>query len=774
MPTDPLASFLSALQQSGILTRPQLEEVKNLLRTGIKDVKVLARDLVRRGWLTPYQVNQLARGRGKELQLGPYLLLALLGEGGMGQVFKARHRIMDRLVALKIIRAEHLAHPDVVKRFHREVKAAAQLIHPNVVIAHDAGQSGTTHFFVMELLEGTDLAHLVAEQGPLPPGPACNYVRQAALGLQCAHEHGMVHRDIKPQNLFLVKDTQTVKVLDMGLARLRAASEESSAPMTREGAIMGTPDYLAPEQAVDASKVDIRSDIYSLGCTLYHLLAGEPPFAGGSLIQKIYRHQQNEPPAIESVRSDLPAGLAPIVHKMVAKRPEDRFQTPAEAAAALAVFAEATVPDPEPVSVNARWVPDPVATDAIAEVEPAPAQVKKIDPAVAAMPTLVPPQTVAPPPDSLTAPGIHAKSGPRDGPKRRLLILAGASAALLLAVTIFFVVRSFSGPDKKSLPTQPIASDYNPPEDITGQIRSIDKDKLELKDNASCLALSHDGRRVLVGAGKQIAAWDLEMGKKIHHLVGHQSAVTCVAFSPDGKQALSGSEDQTLRLWDLATGKESRLLEGHQGTVYSVAFSSNGEQALSGSIDKTVRLWNLATGQYTHVLQKNEKSIYAVAFRPGTNYVLSGGSDDKIRSWDLINRKALDPELEGHTMQVDSIAISADGSRALSGSGDKTVRLWDLKNSKELGCFDKHEGYVKCVAISPDGSRGLSGGDDKRVFLLVFPTNPVDGAKIEPIQDLYRLTLSKTSVVGVAFFPGGRHAISLDEDGTLRVWGLPR
>ncbi|HEX5273224.1 MAG TPA: serine/threonine-protein kinase, partial [Gemmataceae bacterium] len=280
----------------------------------------------------------LRAGRGNELVLGQYVILSLLGQGGMGKVLKARHRLMDRVVALKVIRPNLLAEPRAVSRFHREIKAVSRLSHPNIVAAFDANQVGNTHFLVMEYVEGTDLQRLVKEHGPLPTGLACDCVRQAALGLQHAHEEGLVHRDIKPANLLLHRPPApgspvVVKVLDMGLARLHA---EEGDGLTHTGAVMGTPDYIAPEQATDAHLVDIRADLYSLGCTLYYLLTGEPPFPGGTAMEKLFKHRYVAPRPVEVRRPELPPAVAAVVAKLMAKRPEARYQTPGELAEALA------------------------------------------------------------------------------------------------------------------------------------------------------------------------------------------------------------------------------------------------------------------------------------------------------------------------------------------------------------------------------------------------------------------------------------------------------
>ncbi|HEV3261470.1 MAG TPA: serine/threonine-protein kinase [Gemmataceae bacterium] len=312
------------------------------------------------GWTSPELPAELAVHTR-------YRVVGLLGRGGMGTVFKAEHRLMERLVALKVIRKDWTDRPAAVERFRLEVKAAARLAHPNIVAAHDAEQAGDVHFLVMEYVEGSSLDRLVEERGPLPVTEACDYARQAALGLQHAFQRGMVHRDIKPQNLLRTPDGQ-VKVLDFGLARFASESGRAGA-LTHQGAVVGTPDYIAPEQARDARRADIRADIYSLGCTLYHLLAGHPPFPDGTVLQKLMAQQEREPAPLSELRNDVPPELNRVLARMIAKDPARRYQTPAEAAADLVPFLEAapaqvakadqlwSIPDDEPVPATAAPPP---------------------------------------------------------------------------------------------------------------------------------------------------------------------------------------------------------------------------------------------------------------------------------------------------------------------------------------------------------------------------------------------------------------------------------
>jgi serine/threonine protein kinase len=264
-----------------------------------------------------------------------YRVERLLGQGGMGAVYLARHTKMDRPVALKVMRPGLVSDPEAVRRFRQEVTAAARLgTHPHIVAVHDADQAGDLHFFVMEHVEGQSLADYLRAKGPLPWPEACDYARQAALGLQHAAEHGMVHRDVKPHNLMRTPEGR-IKILDFGLARCGRGDESALTHLTQQGVLMGTADYMAPEQAADARSADVRADLYSLGCMLYHLLTGQVPFPGGTAVDKIVKHAVQTPPPIGGLRPDLPVGVVQIIDKLMAKLPAQRYQSPAEVVEAL-------------------------------------------------------------------------------------------------------------------------------------------------------------------------------------------------------------------------------------------------------------------------------------------------------------------------------------------------------------------------------------------------------------------------------------------------------
>ena len=271
-------------------------------------------------------------------RVGPYKIVSQLGQGGMGSVYKALHPFLKRMVALKVLAAERVLDREAVVRFGREMEAIGKLHHSNIVQAIDAGESDGQRFLVMEYVEGCDLASLVREQGPLPVADACEAIRQAALGLQHAHEHGLVHRDIKPSNLMLTPQGQ-VKVLDLGLALLHGEISEKG--LTTAGQIMGTFDYMAPEQAFDPHGVDGRADVYSLGCTLFFLLTGQSPYTGSEYrqpLKKMLAHASQPVPSLQRLRPDAPQELESLLQRLLAKKPTDRFATPQDVATALTPF----------------------------------------------------------------------------------------------------------------------------------------------------------------------------------------------------------------------------------------------------------------------------------------------------------------------------------------------------------------------------------------------------------------------------------------------------
>ena len=386
-----------------------------------------------------------------------YINIRELGRGGMGIVYLAQHRLLKRSEVLKILSKKHIARKGAVERFVQEMQAAASLSHPNVVKAYNASMLGEMIVFSMEYAPGNDLAKVVKTRGPLGVAHASFYAAQVALGLQHASDRGMVHRDIKPANLILTRDgkKQLVKILDFGLAKITSEETEDTS-LTREGQIMGTPDYMSPEQSVDASRADIRADLYSLGCTLYFLLAGRPPFKGKSLTDLLLKHQSEVAKPLNLERPEVPAELAAIVAKLMSKKPADRYQTPAEVAQALKPFfgavpvtAPSTRSGPPPLPAPAKQGPSAASTSATdissaTAIEPPP------------LPEFTPPapglefdQTMADPEETTKRAG---------GKKLALLATVGALALLLFGLTGAWMAGAF----KSSAPTIPYVAPPTP------------------------------------------------------------------------------------------------------------------------------------------------------------------------------------------------------------------------------------------------------------------------------------------------------------------------
>lgn len=333
-------SFLQVVRQSGLIDKDQLQKLLQSYADRGVDVKrsqAIADALVGDEVLTRWQAEKLLSGKHKGFFLGKYKLLDLLGKGGMSSVYLAEHVLMKRRCAIKVLPAKRVHDSSYLARFHREAQAVASVDHPNIVRAYDVdcAQDRDTqiHFLVMEYVNGPSLQEVIIRNGPADYADAVDYIRQAAEGLEHAHRAGLVHRDIKPGNL-LLDPNGTIKILDMGLARFFDDRDENPLTVAHDEKVLGTADYLAPEQALDSHSVDTRADIYSLGCTLYFFLTGHPPFTEGTLTQRLMWHQTKPFPPLTESRLDCPKSLITLLNKMVEKKPEDRFPSAAAVAEA--------------------------------------------------------------------------------------------------------------------------------------------------------------------------------------------------------------------------------------------------------------------------------------------------------------------------------------------------------------------------------------------------------------------------------------------------------
>jgi serine/threonine protein kinase/WD40 repeat protein len=813
MPITSAADLAEAVRRFVLLPPVRARELAGL-HPRFADARALARELLQRGWLTAYQINHLVAGNGYSLVLGQYVLLERIGEGGMGQVLKARHQRLERFVALKLIRTERLGGPEAVQRFQREARAAARLSHPNLVTVFDADEVAGTHFYAMEYVEGTDLAKLLRAQGPLPVAQACDYVRQAALGLQHAHEQGLVHRDIKPANVMLTT-RGVIKVLDLGLARLATAAEGGDAtdPMTREGTVLGTPDYMAPEQATDSRTADIRADLYSLGCTLFHLLTGQVPFPGGTLAEKLLKHQAAPPPPVAALRPEVSPELAAVVGKLLAKGPAERYRTPAELAAALEPLCGS-----RPVAIPVgSTLPSPLAEQLDQSTLTAPGTLAQPKPVAIPLGTAgaTQPASLAPWKAWLT--------------KRRLAAVGGALGLLLVVLLVALWPRRPGGPAPPGGPADdprgaawpldnlkteafaPIkAFDNWPPPGLVlvlgdhrgrhwGPLSALaysadgnfvasataDRHQIcvwradeghELEpywatppggDHAvRCLAFSpKDSRRLLAGVEAEVWLYDLRSGQVRAKLAKEPRApVLCVAVSPDGERALSGGgTDHHLRVWDLTgNGKLLHALGGHAADVRCVAFSGDGDRAYFSGGDKTLRTWGLGAdpGELGRVTLPETSGLFAFT---------SGGLAASVRGGDVdyadMDRGKFLRTGTGHTPGPHCLALAADGSRLAMGFGWENpviVDVYDTKTGALLRQFRGPSGEVTGVALSADGRRAVTGSGDGLVRLW----------DVKDDRELVPRPGHRGPVTLVDLSRDGRQALSGDALGNVYLWDL--
>jgi serine/threonine protein kinase len=341
--------LLQLIRKSGMVEEAKLNSYLHQRQAGrglAADPREAADAMIADGLITNFQAEQFMLGKWRGFSVGKYKLLERVGVGGMGQVFLCEHMFMKRRVAVKVLPPSKAEQPAALGRFYREARAAGSLNHPNIVRTHDIDQDGNLHFIVMEYVDGSNLLDVVKKFGPMEIRRAAHYIRQVALGLEYAFQNGIIHRDIKPGN-FLIDREGACKLLDMGRARFYQDQTDMLTIKYDDKIVLGTADYVAPEQVANSHEVDIRADLYALGASFYFLLAGHPPFPSGTVSQKLLWHRTKDPTPIRHVRPDVPEGVAAIVAKLMMKDPNQRYRTPAEVAVELERWIPAEVPLPK-------------------------------------------------------------------------------------------------------------------------------------------------------------------------------------------------------------------------------------------------------------------------------------------------------------------------------------------------------------------------------------------------------------------------------------------
>ncbi len=757
-------------------------------------------------------------GTEKGSRFEDYELLEEIARGGMGIVYRARQVSLDRIVAVKMLLAGHLAGKDFVQRFRTEAAAAASLQHANIVAIHEVGFAEGQHFFAMDYVEGWTLAQIVAN-GPLPAGQAATYLKAIAEAIHFAHERNVLHRDLKPSNVLIDSATDQPRVTDFGLAKRLEGETE----LTLSGQLLGSPNYVSPEQAAaKRGTVGKRSDVYSLGAILYHLLTGRPPFQGETLTDVLRQLAEDDPLAPRLLTPSVPPDLETICLKCLQKEPSRRYQTAQELGDELGRFLEHKPIHARPVSRGERawrWC------------RRKPALAGSIATAVALL--------------LVVAIGSPIAAFRVERERQR-----AEKNAAALSILIERVEQNLYDADMSLAPHAWAEGDIGRTLNLLEAHRpkGAEKDRrgfewfyfwnlctgeqritLSGHSNAvNCVAFSPDGRRVATGAfGNPVHVWDTATGSLVNTVP--EQAVVSLAFAPGGKALAVGGRDQ-LVMWDLETERAvfreeealglfrvafspigTLLVIGKHGGQWTedgggaelrdyatreskhafpeaggrIALSGDGRRLATANSGQTTRIWDLTSGEFIGSPETN--GVMALALSPnGHTLATSEYWNSRVRLWDTSKGQPM-RWLTNYEHRVWALAFSPDGKFLATGGADHTLRLWDVATLQQAELFLGHSGEVKSVAFSADGHMLASGSDDKTAMLwstqpnrtettvsnvVSRPIFSVDGQFIAAGigQDTVALWDAATLRVRKVF-PGAREAIAFSSGGTLVTRG---
>jgi serine/threonine protein kinase len=688
------------------------------------------------------------------LKFGKFEILADLGQGAMGKVYRAHDPILDRPVALKTVSPALLTGKDTLARFQREARAVARLQHPNIVTIFELGEVEGTHYIAMELVEGMDLGEAMAPPDRFTVEQRVRMVVDICRGLDFAHKMGVIHRDVKPANIRLTRDG-AVKILDFGIARFRG-SETTDPGLTQAGLVLGTPSYLSPE-LVQGAKVDHHADMWAVGVILYEMLTGRRPFEAPTITSLIHRIVNAPPPALDTKALHLPEALAAVATRALDKEPKHRFADLGEMARAL-LAAIGAVPPPEapldPVvrkrayEANFAEARRLLTEDDLSGALEAARRAQALDPARTGIVSLVrvieerlraqttlrrEPRTALSP--SLSTPTSAASAAPLPVPPGPLdtatLRARGAGA--------FRELGTFGEPPATK--------------------------ETALSPVADLLAVA--------GADGAIRLWDLRSRNRanllrtdLHRRTGHDAAALCLGFSPDGSLLASAHVDGVVHLWDMAKAEEVPVRLRHDESVGTLAFSPDGATLATGSLDANLRLWDVGAalgGEARRELIRQPSGVTALAWAGGGEWILTGHSARVLRLTDPIRSRLL-ATLRGPEALVSLLTLSPDGRHMAVASQDRTVRLYDLATREQSALLTGLRRPATALCFLADGGFLATVCQENAVQLWDLETRAPGATLWGP---------SGESFVGLALFGESNHLAVALADGRIRVWGPP-
>jgi hypothetical protein len=600
-------------------------------------------------------------------------ILRVVGRGGMGIVLHAIDTCLQRDVAIKVLDPELSKDELAATRFCREARAAASISHENVVAIHQVehDEAKDVPFLVMELVIGESLEKKLEREGRLPLNEIVRIGMQTAAGLAAAHDKGLIHRDIKPANILLERTGLRVKLSDFGLARTA-----EDVRLTRSGLVAGTPLYMSPEQA-GGEELDARSDLFSLGVVLYELAAGEPPFTGKTPLVVLKRLTEEQPRPLRERHPDLPEWFVHIVEKLLAKKPNDRFQSAREVAETLEHF-WALLKSSQTVACPKKKAPSPWKAVMVG--------------AAAGLLTL-----------ALGAAAVFFFGPRRDSAAQipePLHVLKGNAGPLWSLAVSSDGQHLAAGADDGTVKYWDIAGDR-----VAWTLPAH-------KTPIWALALSPKGDLLATGSDDGVTKiWDVLTQDEVHTLpkIG---GVRALAFDPDGKKILTGGRgDFSVKVWDVRTQAELLTTVGHDSLVSAVAFAPDGKSFASASADKSIKIWDATSGKMKLKLTNHERGVYGIAYSPNSRYLVSGGWDRTVRLWDLDSGTQI-AKFDEHTQDVWSVAFNPEGTLFASAGEDQMVRIWDVATKKEIHSFRGSTASILNVRFSSDPGCIVAGGKD--------------------------------------------------------------
>jgi len=735
-------------------------------------------------------------------RVGRFELVRELGRGGYGVVFLARDPQLGRQVALKVPRPEVLAGSEARRRFVREAQAAGSLAHPNLVPVYEVGEDGPFCYLATAYCDGPTLAEwLASHPGGVEPRLAARLIRDAARGIEHAHRRGVLHRDIKPSNILLESGTAAAgdppadtselcpRLTDFGLAKLLTRSDDE----TRSGVIVGTPAYMAPEQAAGRpADVDARADVYALGAVLYELVAGAPPYRGVTDVDTLRRLLLEEPRAPRQLVPNLPRDLEAIILKCLAKHPEGRYPTAQHLVEDLDRFlaGQPTLARPAgPLEQLAKWTrrrPTLAAASALLAA------------AAVALVAVIAVYNARLSNEVARADTQRDRAERESESVRRLLYTSDVRLASTLlegkdvAQATQILSRQVPAPgetDLREFTWYHLSSSCQSP---TLNLQGHEGDVF-------CVAWSPDGRR-LATAGKDgtLRIWNSTTGQQLHVARGHTDEVTSVVYSTDGSRIYTGSEDGTIRCWHAQTAEPGPIWTGHTDHVMALAMSPRGDCLASGGRDCTVLLWNLQSGVVEHVWETQDV-VRVLQFSPSGDWLCSGDESVQLRAWETATGKlafvrssvgeqhfamafhpdgeclvaagrlevlrfwrpsdqTLIKELESkHREWVQSLAFSPTGRTLASAGKDGVINLWDSSDYSHQISLLGHQGRIWSVAFAPDGRLASAGADNARIW---------NNAPAEGYPEIAGF------VDAITYDPRGRELYACDSSGSLSIFDV--